>query len=187
MGTFSPVDWVTSEIIHQTEQETVLPILNTLREDGIEYRGVLFSGLMQTSTGPMCLEYNVRFGDPETQSVLARLGNGFAEALRACAAGEPIPTIEILDNAAVTVVAASAGYPGDYEKNKPISIGALPQNVKVFHAGTKLGNGQLETNGGRVLAVTATATSKQEARNSAYEALKAIDFDGMQARSDIGA
>lgn len=187
MGTFSPVDWVTPQIINQTERETVIPILNTLREDGVEYRGVLFSGLMLTAKGPMCLEYNVRFGDPETQSILPRLGKGFAEALRACAAGEPIPAIEILDNATVTVVAASAGYPADYEKGKSITIAQLPENVKLFHAGTKLTNGQLETNGGRVLAVSATASTKDGARGKAYEALKQIHFDGMQARSDIGA
>ncbi|MEI7578281.1 MAG: phosphoribosylamine--glycine ligase [Armatimonadota bacterium] len=187
MGTFSPVDWVTAEIIEQTERETVLPILQTLREDGIEYRGVLFSGLMQTAKGPMCLEYNVRFGDPETQSVLSRLGNGFAEALRACASGEPIPSIEILNNAAVTVVAASAGYPGDYEKGKVITINPLLENVKVFHAGTKLESGELKTSGGRVLAATATAPTQQEARAKAYEALAMIHFDGMQARTDIGA
>jgi len=187
MGTFSPVDWVTPQIINQTERETVIPILNTLREDGVEYRGVLFSGLMLTAKGPMCLEYNVRFGDPETQSILPRLGKGFAEALRACAAGEPIPAVEVLDNATVTVVAASGGYPGDYEKGKTITIAQLPENVKLFHAGTKLTNGQLESNGGRVLAVSATASTKDDARRKAYEALKQIHFDGMQARSDIGA
>lgn len=187
MGTYSPVDWVTPEIIQQTEAEIVLPILETLREDGIEYRGVLFSGLMLTQNGPMCLEYNVRFGDPETQSILPRLGKGFADALRACAAGEPIPPVELLDNAAVTVVAASDGYPGDYEKGKLITVGQLPPNVKLFHAGTKLSGSQIQTNGGRVLGITATASTQSEARSSAYEALKQIHFDGMQARSDIGA
>jgi phosphoribosylamine-glycine ligase len=135
----------------------------------------------------MCLEYNVRFGDPETQSILPRLGTGFAEALRACAAGEPIPAVEVLDNATVTVVAASGGYPGDYEKGKTITIAQLPENVKLFHAGTKLTNGQLESNGGRVLTVSATSSTKDGARGKAYEALKQIHFDGMQARSDIGA
>ncbi len=187
MGTYSPVDWVTSEIIQQTEREIVLPILDTLKEDNIEYRGVLFSGLMLTKKGPMCLEYNVRFGDPETQSVLSRLEKGFAEALRACAAGEPIPPIERLEHSAVTVVAASGGYPGDYEKGKPITIKNLPEDIKLFHAGTKLENGQLQTNGGRVLAVTATAPTQQEARAKAYEALNQIEFGGMHARSDIGA
>lgn len=187
MGTYSPVDWVTTDIIAQTEAEVVLPILKTLSEDGIEYRGVLFSGLMQTERGPMCLEYNVRFGDPETQSVLSRLGAGFAEALIACAAAEPIPPIEVLNNSAVTVVAASEGYPGDYPKGKPIRIGELPSNAKVFHAGTKLQDGDLVTSGGRVLAVTATAETHAEARTSAYEVLKSINFEGMQARSDIGA
>ena len=142
---------------------------------------------MLTETGPMCLEYNIRFGDPETQSVLPRLGKGFAEALRACAAGEPIPPIELLTDAAVTVVAASGGYPGDYEKGLPITIGELSENVRLFHAGTKLTHGQFQTNGGRVLGVTATAPTLEEARAEAYEALKQIQFDGMHARSDIGA
>ena len=187
MGTYSPVGWVSQSLIEETERLIVLPILHTLREENIEYRGVLFSGLMVTSQGPMCLEYNVRFGDPETQSVLARLGSGFAAALKACAAGEPIPSIEILPNAAVTVVAASGGYPGDYEKGKLISIGNQPPEVKVFHAGTRREGDRLVTNGGRVLAVTATASTQPEARAKAYQALKEIEFEGMHSRSDIGA
>jgi phosphoribosylamine--glycine ligase len=187
MGTYSPVSWVDPALVKLTEEAIVLPILETLREDGIEYRGVLFSGLMLTSEGPKCLEYNVRFGDPETQSVLSRLGTGFAAALAACAAGEPIPEIEVLSDAAVTVVAASEGYPGDYQKGLPIEFGEISQNVKVFHAGTTKSNGAIVTNGGRVLAVTATAATQEQARKHAYKALQQIRFDGMYARKDIGA
>lgn len=188
MGTYSPVGWVTPELVERTENEVVTPILKTLAERGIEYRGVLFSGLMQTERGPMCLEYNVRFGDPETQSVMARLGAGLADALMACAKGLPIPPVEVHEEAsAVTVVAASGGYPGDYPKGLPIALPELPEGVKVFHAGTTRSETQLQTSGGRVLAVTATGATQQEARQKAYEAISEIEFDGMHYRKDIGA
>jgi phosphoribosylamine--glycine ligase len=182
MGTFSPVDWVSEELVQATEDQVVAPILATVPD----YRGVLFSGLMVVDGRPKCLEYNVRFGDPETQSVVRRLGAGFTEALAAVAQGAPIPPIEVLDNAAVTVVLASAGYPGPYSKGTPITVGPLPEGVKLFHAGTALQDGRLVTAGGRVLGVSATGPIVREAAGKAYGAMESVRFDGRHYRTDIG-
>jgi phosphoribosylamine---glycine ligase len=187
MGTYSPLPWLPDALVARVEEEIVKPVIQALAADGIDYRGVLFSGIMVTSDGPKCLEYNVRFGDPETQSVMCRLGSGLAKALLACAKGETIPQIEVLSNAVVTVVTASGGYPDAYQKGLPITIADIPDEVKVFHAGTKMEAGQLVTNGGRVLAVTATANDHEAARNLAYKAIQQICFEGMHYRKDIGA
>ncbi|MFI5386400.1 MAG: phosphoribosylamine--glycine ligase [Fimbriimonadales bacterium] len=185
MGTFSPVPWITDRMVGQTEDDVVRPILAALQARGISYRGVLFSGLMLHEGKTHCLEFNVRFGDPEIQSIVLRLGSGLAAALLACAKGEPIPPVDALDNAAVSVVVASGGYPGRYEKGKPIEIGAMPDGVHVFHAGTAMTDGQLVTNGGRVLAVSASAPDIKEARRLAYEAVEGVRFEGKQNRQDI--
>ena len=186
MGSYSPVPWVTPDLVSRAEERVVAPMLRLLGMKGIAFRGVLFSGLMLHGGVPHCLEYNVRFGDPETQSIMMRLGAGFAESLYRAARGEPIEPPAVLHDAAVTVVAASAGYPGPYERGKPIAVGALPQNAKVFHAGTTRAGMELLTNGGRVLAVTARGPTVEAARATAYEGLAAISFEGMQFRTDIG-
>lgn len=188
MGTYSPLAWIDDETIRKTEQEIVRPAIQELRNRGISYRGVLFSGIMLTEQGPKCLEYNVRFGDPETQTVMRRLGTGFAEALLACAKGEPIPPIEVKSNAVVSVVLASGGYPGSYKKGELIrSPEGDSENIKIFFAGVKSGSEGLETNGGRVLAVTAESDTIQSARSLAYEAVTKVSFSGMHHRKDIGA
>ena len=187
MGTYSPVASVSSTLISQTESQFVHPLLQALKNRGIAYRGVLFSGVMVKNGDPYCLEYNVRFGHPETQSVMRRLGVSFGEALYATARGEPIPKVEILDNAVVTVVMASAGYPGSVEKGLPISFGVMPPEVVVFHAGTAQIDGKLCTAGGRVLGVSAVGSSIAKARDNAYAAVGNIRFDGAQFRTDIGA
>ena len=187
MGTVSPVEWVTPEMIAETEDRVVRPALEALRSQGIGYRGVLFSGLMATEEGIKCLEYNVRFGDPETQSVMARVQSGFVEALLASAKGEPIPEIEVAPCAAVTVVVASAGYPGPIEKGKVIEIPVLPADVHLFHAGTALKDGQLVTSGGRVFGVTATGANMESAREKAMAVAEKIQFEGAWFRRDIGA
>jgi phosphoribosylamine--glycine ligase len=187
MGTYSPLPSITPEIVKQVESEVVLPVIQALKEDKIDYRGILFSGLMMTADGPKCIEYNVRFGDPETQTVMLRLGKGLAQALLDAAKGEPISPIEVKDHHAITVALASGGYPGDYEKGKSIAIGSLTDSVKVFHAGTTSKDGKLVTNGGRVLGVSATGSTAEEARKQAYEAIQQISFDGMHYRTDIGA
>lgn len=186
MGTYSPCAWASETMVRDAEQEVVLPLLEELQKRGISYRGTLFSGLMVQDGVPYCLEYNVRFGDPETQSVMMRLGKGFGDALYAAATGAAIPRPEVLDNAAVTVVVASGGYPGPYEKGLPIEIGELPAGAKLFHAGTAVKDGQLVTNGGRVVAASASAPTLAVARVKAYEAAKAVRFEGAFYRRDIG-
>jgi phosphoribosylamine-glycine ligase len=148
---------------------------------------MLFSGVMVTDQGPKCIEYNVRFGDPEAQTVMRRLGEGLSEALMQAANGEEISAIPIEDNCAITVAIASGGYPGSYAKGLPITIGSIEPAVKLFHAGTSLADGKLVTNGGRVLGVSAVGSSQQEARALAYDAVKEISFEGMHYRTDIGA
>ncbi len=187
MGSYSPVPWIPEGLVKETEASVVAPLLAALKARGIEYRGVLFSGLMVDGGVPYCLEYNVRFGDPETQSVMARLGHGFAGALLACAKGMTIPPVEVLDNAVVSVVLASGGYPGDVKKGLPISIGDLPEGVVAFHAGTKTDAGRLVTSGGRILTVTATAASAITARALAYEGVFRVAFEGMHFRNDVAA
>lgn len=186
MGCYSPVPWVSDELVAQTEEEIVKPILASLAELGIDYRGVLFSGLMMVSGHPYCLEYNVRFGDPEIQTVVSRLGNGFTQALLACAKGEPIPELNVLNNAACTVVVASGGYPGDYEKGDKISVGSIPESVALFHAGTASSGGELVTAGGRVIGVCGVGSDMDSARAQAYAGVEAVSFNGKQFRTDIG-
>ncbi len=187
MGTYSPCGWVSDELVRQSEAEIVAPLLSQLANDGIDYRGVLFSGVMVQDGVPYCLEYNVRFGDPETQTVMRRLGSGFLSALMAVAEGRAVPQVEVLDNAAVTVVMASGGYPGQYEKGRPISIpDGLSESVVVFHAGTLMRDGKLVTSGGRVLGVSEVGKTVDEARAKAYSAVSQIQFEGAFARRDVG-
>lgn len=185
MGTVSPCG-ISEGLVRETEEMVVKPILASLRELGISYRGVLFSGLLVEAGTPYCLEYNVRFGDPETQSVMLRLGDGLGAALKACADGAPIPAISVLENNVVTVVLASEGYPGDYEKGRRITVGDLPEGVQLFHAGTTLRDGELVTSGGRVLGVSAVGKSLAEARELAYRGAHLVRFEGAQYRRDLG-
>ena len=190
MGAYSPVPTVTDEELasmHDTMRRTV----EALAEEGIDYRGVLYGGFMLTKEGPKLLEFNARFGDPETQVVLPRLKSDLGEVMMACAEGR-LDQVELewVDDYAVTVVLASAGYPGAYEKGKVITgvedAEALP-GVTVYHAGTIINHeNQLVTNGGRVLAVTALGPTFKEARDLAYQAADLIDFEGKYLRRDIG-
>lgn len=184
MGTYSPVPWIKPEWVEASEDKIVRPAIQALRAKGIDYRGVLFSGIMVENDAVFCLEYNVRFGDPETQSVMNRIGSGLSTALLACALGEPIPALPVLDNAACTVVVASEGYPGPVVKGREIAFGTVPQDVTVYHAGTSKAD-KLTTSGGRVLGITATATTLAEARSLAYEGVSQVCFEGMQFRTDI--
>ncbi len=187
MGTRSPAKWVTEGLVTTAEETIVKPMVELLADKGIEYRGVLFSGILVQDGVPMCLEYNVRFGDPETQSVVRRIGAGFADLLYAAATGAQLPDFEVNRNAVVTVILASGGYPGNYKKGVEIAISDLPETVKVFHAGTATKDGNLVTAGGRVLGVSAEGNTTEEARAVAYKALDSIHFDGATWRTDIGA
>ena len=191
MGACSPVPFVSDSDLDAAMDRIVLPTLAELRRRGIDYRGVLYAGLMLGDAGPQLVEFNVRFGDPETEVVLPRLGGAFAALLAAAAGGFVPDTIERVPNAAVCVVVAAHGYPGGPRRGD--RIGGLEaagriEGVTVLHAGTRRGpDGVLRTDGGRVLAVTAVASTIEAAREGAYEAVDAIRIDGVQYRRDIAA
>lgn len=184
MGSVCRSPWVTEQLIKETEATIVEPLLELLAKEGIDYRGALFSGILVQDGKPYCLEYNVRFGDPETQSVMAIIGPEFAIALYACAVGQPIPTISASDKTAVTVVVAAEGYPESPRKGDPITLSASPDAL-IFHAGTKSDDG-LITNGGRVFSVTGVGDSLEAARSQAYKTAAEIRFSGAWFRKDIG-
>lgn len=191
MGCYSPVPAVTEEVFAQAVESILRRAVEALAQEGIPYLGTLYAGLMLTAEGPKVLEFNCRFGDPETQVVLPRLESDLAEILQAAVEGrlkEISP--RWAERAAVCVVVASRGYPGPYEKGKVITgleeAGAL-EGVILFHAGTTQRDGQWLTSGGRVLGVTAVAESLREARDRAYEAVARIHFEGMHFRRDIAA
>lgn len=189
MGVYSPVPIVTPE-----EHETMVAIMHQtveqLHREGIDYRGCLYGGFMLTPAGPKVLEFNARFGDPETQVILPRLQNDLVDVMLACAE-QRLDEVELswCDDWAVSVVLTSAGYPGSYEKGKVITgiedAEAL-DGVTVYHAGTREQDGQILTNGGRVIDVTALRATFEEARNLAYAACEKIDFEGKTLRHDIG-
>ncbi len=192
MGVYSPVPIVT-DAEHTVMVDIMERTAVALREEGIDYRGVLYGGFILTDEGPQVLEFNARFGDPETQVVLPRLEGDLVDIMLATAQGTLVRrrVSRGADDWAVSVVLASGGYPGDYETGKVISgiedAAALP-GVTVYHAGTKLAeNGDVLTAGGRVLNVTALGSSFANARDRAYEAVAKISWDGMFFRSDIGA
>lgn len=190
MGTFSPSPFYTKEIDEFCKKYIYQATVDAMRAEGREFKGIIFFGLMLTDKGPKVLEYNARFGDPETQVVLPRMKNDIVEVFEACIDGalDQID-LEFEDNAAVCVVLASEGYPVKYEKGLPISgLEAFQDQDSyfVFHAGTKAAEGKIVTNGGRVLGVTATGATLKEARANAYEATKWVTFDNKYCRSDIG-
>ena len=191
MGTFSPSPFYTAEVDEFCKKYIYQATVDAMKAEGREFKGIIFFGLMLTDKGPRVLEYNARFGDPETQVVLPRMKNDIVEVFEACVDGtlDQID-LEFEDNAAVCVVLASEGYPVKYEKGLPISgLDAFKDKDSyfVFHAGTKFDNeGTIVTNGGRVLGVTATGATLKEARANAYEATKWVTFDNKYCRSDIG-
>jgi phosphoribosylamine---glycine ligase len=195
MGAFSTPGLLDARLERRIVSEVVEPTLEAARAEGFPFRGVLYCGLMVTADGPKALEYNVRFGDPETQAILRRFDGDFAEIALAVAQGRlssasPRQTFWS-DETATCVVIASAGYPGDYPTGKTITgidESESLDGVVVFHAGTKLNaDGDVETTAGRVLGVTARAATLEDATSLAYEAVGKIRFDGMQFRRDIGA
>ena len=191
MGTFSPSPFYTKEVDDFCRKHIYQPTVDAMREEGREFKGIIFFGLMLTEKGPKVLEYNARFGDPETQVVLPRMKNDLAEVFEACIDGtlDQIE-LEFADNAAVCVVLASQGYPEHYEKGYVIS--GLERfedqdGYYVFHAGSRLDNqGNVVTNGGRVLGVTALGADLKEARTNAYKAVHWVEFENKYMRHDIG-
>lgn len=190
MGAYSPPSWLSEDIAEQIRRDVTEAALRGLASEGRPYRGVLFPGMMITAEGPRTLEFNARFGDPETEVLLPRLESDLLEIMLAVAEGRLHEVaVRWSERACVSVMLASGGYPGPYETGKPIDgLGDVDREVMVFHAGTKRDeSGRTVTNGGRVLAVTATAPSMAEAREKAYANVRRIRFEGMHYRTDIGA
>ncbi|EJD52108.1 bifunctional purine ADE1 [Auricularia subglabra TFB-10046 SS5] len=188
MGAYAPAPAATPDITKRIVDQCLVPTINGMRREGFPFVGLLFTGFILTAAGPKVLEYNVRFGDPETEALLLLLDEktDFAEILLACAERRlDSVSLGIRNEFAVSVVLASAGYPGSYRKGVPIKIGSLPQGVTVFHAGTALSNGQLVTAGGRVLVVSASGSTVQDALARAYAGVDQIDFEGKTYRRDI--
>ena len=191
MGAISPAPGVSDEEAQQIVETVHKPILRELVRRGIPFSGCLYAGLMLTATGPRVLEFNVRFGDPETEAVLPRLGEDLLPFLMACADGTlQDGRLRTIPGAAVAVVLASRGYPASSESGTPIngvSEAGSQRDVAVFHAGTAIVDSRLVTAGGRVLAVTARGADGAAAQAAAYAAAAKIAFDGMQLRRDIGS
>lgn len=190
MGAYSPAPVVTNKLMDQITREILVPIVDGMNRSGTPYKGVLYAGIMVTAGGPRVLEFNVRFGDPETQPILMRLKSDLLEVMLAVC-DERLDKITLRWDScpAVCVVIASGGYPGDYQKGKKITglaeAGKL-KDVMVFHAGTAFDGGDIVTNGGRVLGVTALGRTIADAKSRAYEAVDKIEFEGAYCRRDIG-
>jgi phosphoribosylamine--glycine ligase len=190
MGAYSPTPVVTDALLRQIEKDILVPAVDGLVREGIEYKGVLYAGLMLTASGPRVLEFNCRFGDPETQPLMMRLKSDLVDVMLATAEGRlDEVTLKWDPRPALCVVATSRGYPGKYPTGVPISgiekADSIP-DVKVFQAGTRADGKTVVTDGGRVLGVTALGTTTAEAQRRAYQAISHIHFDGMHYRKDIG-
>lgn len=188
MGTFSPSEIYTEELANKVKETVLEKTLEGFKKDGLNFKGILFVGLMITENGEKVLEYNVRFGDPETQSVLFRLETDLHEIMEAILDNK-LKDIEInySDDEAVCVMLTSGGYPDSYEKGKIITgLENLDDDIVVFHSGTKMLDGNLVTNGGRVIGITAKSTTVKDAAEKVYENIKKINFEGMHYRTDIG-
>jgi len=200
MGSYSPAPVIKEDLLREINNKIIFPTIEGLNKEGIEYKGVLYAGVMITKEGPKALEFNVRFGDPETQSILPRLKSDLVEVMLASAEGNlsKIKNLSWDNRACVCVVLASDGYPGDYKKR--LEIFGLEELVKmedivVFHAGTKVNIlndvGQKQeveylTSGGRVLGVSGLGRTIKEAIDKTYSAVNRISFEGMHYRKDIG-
>jgi phosphoribosylamine--glycine ligase len=189
MGAYSPAPVLSEALQAQVMREIVEPTVQTLREEGMPYSGVLYAGLMLTKDGPQLIEYNARFGDPECQVLMMRLESDLVDLMQACARGTlgEVAAPVLSDDFALTVVMAAEGYPGTPKMGGMIDLGeAEADGAKVFHAGTKLEGDTLISSGGRVLNVTARGASATEAQKNAYTAVDAIDFPDGFCRRDIG-
>ena len=187
MGTFSPSELYTEELAKDIKENVLDKTLKGFQADGLDFKGILFVGLMITEDGPKVLEYNVRFGDPETQSVLFRLETDLNKIISAVIDNK-LKDIDITytDEQAICVMLTSGGYPESYEKGKVITgLDDLDDDIVVFHSGTKLVDGNIVTNGGRVIGITTKAKTVKEAGEKVYENIKKINFEGMHYRTDI--
>ena len=188
MGAYSPAPVIDHTCHDRIMAEVIQPTIHGLAADGLRYRGFLYAGIMVTADGtPKVLEYNCRFGDPETQPILLRLKSDLLDLVEAACHGGLANQIAVWDSrAALGVIMAASGYPGDYPKGSAIRLGQDMADTKVFHAGTAMNHDQPVTSGGRVLCVTALGSGVTEAQAKAYERLKTVQFEGAEYRTDIG-
>jgi phosphoribosylamine---glycine ligase len=187
MGAVSPVVFASADFMKKVEERVVKPTIAGLNREAIDYKGFIFVGVMNVGGNPYVIEYNARMGDPETQAVMPRIKNDLVELLAATAKGElKSHKIEVEDHFTVTIALVSGGYPGDYEKGKPIRGLEKENKALIFHAGTKHGDQNVVTDGGRVLAVTGRGSSLSEAREAAYACASHIGWEGLYFRKDIG-
>jgi len=190
MGAYSPAPIFTDELKKKVVDDIMIPTVRAMAKEGRYYRGILYAGLMLTESGPKVLEFNARFGDPETQPIMMRIKNDIVPIFEACIDGTlATQTLQWKPESTVCVVMAAKGYPGSYEKGNEISGLNLDENQQamVFHAGTKLDNGKVLTNGGRVLGVTALGLNINQAIKNAYSVVDKIKWDGIHFRKDIGS
>ncbi|MBT3517699.1 MAG: phosphoribosylamine--glycine ligase [Nitrospina sp.] len=190
MGAYSPAPIFTDELKKKVVDEIMIPTVRAMAKEGRYYRGILYAGLMLTESGPKVLEFNARFGDPETQPIMMRIKNDIVPIFEACIDGTlATQTLQWKPESTVCVVMAAKGYPGSYEKGNEITGLNLDENQQamVFHAGTKLDNGKVLTNGGRVLGVTALGLNINQAIKNAYSVVDKIKWDGIHFRKDIGS
>ena len=190
MGAYSPAPVFTEELKQRVVDEVMIPTIRAMEKEGRCYRGMLYAGLMLTESGPKVLEFNARFGDPETQPIMMRIKNDIVPIFEACIDGTlSKQALQWRNEPTVCVVMAAKGYPGSYEKGKEISGLSSDKNqlAVVFHAGTKLDNGKVLTNGGRVLGVTAIGSDINESIKNAYSEVDKIEWDGIHYRKDIGS
>ena len=187
MGAVSPVPFADDEFNRKVEERIIRPTIEGLQKDGIDYKGFVFFGLMNVAGDPYVIEYNVRMGDPETEVVMPRLKTDILSLFEAVAKEKlDQAALQLDDRFCTTVMLVSQGYPGSYEKGKVITGVADVKDSIVFHAGTKLSDGKVLTNGGRVIAVSSYGKTMQEALALSYQNVARIHFDGMNFRRDIG-
>ena len=188
MGAYAPLPWLPPGTVEDVQARVLQPVVDEMAERGTPFAGLLYCGLAMTAKGPQVVEFNCRFGDPETQSVLALLETPLAEVLLACAEGRlaDLPPLRWRDGSSVTVVVAADGYPTAPTLGDEVVVGAVPAGVDVLHAGTRLDGERVLSSGGRVLAVTSVGKDLDEARALAYEGVAAVQLRGAHWRSDVG-
>ena len=187
MGSYAPTPFITSELLKKAIDTVIEPTIEGLNAEKISYKGMLYCGLMLTENGPRVVEFNCRFGDPETQVVLPLIETDLIDLVESvCLGNLGDLKLQLSNKHAVCVIAASGGYPDSYEKGKKISgLDRLDHEVTVFHAGTQRSNGDLVTSGGRVLGVTSTGSDLKQAVEKVYSNISRIQFEGMHYRRDI--